>query len=440
MNTDTRAYWRLSEGVVVSVGQRQIRLLRLHTDDELRLPLEALAWLEHLQLGSSLEASEPRLRELAAAGFAEPGTPQLDATLKKALQALDSAYLDRDWLATPRLERAYALLVAAHARRKIFYDGFGQCPALPETALRRCLQLGDAERSGRQKVLCVGDDDLLAIGLAALGHQVSVLEIDRVTVGLLRALAREHALAVRVFEHDLRAPLPAMPLDHDVVFTDPMANEACLSLFLARALGACRPRARVFCAVFGRNKSVFDAVARRLGADCSRYLPRYNRYYSQLARLHDYESDLAELSAPEGGNLPIPVDAYYDAQGLYERETPSQPPVLLLRYEAITNPDKAVSHYGELLLEMLASRLDLDLGSRTVTHAADWTNICVHRAPRGYLSLHLHRTQQTVHVAAEPFDKALLVTLQRLLGRAFKDNGGNLQLEADRYSWDVVVK
>ena len=95
------------------------------------------------------------------------------------LATLDRMYL-RDYAASlsPRAKAAYEALLAAHARRKRFFERVGQCPILPETALRRALLVGDAAEVGVKDVLCLGDDDLVSVALATLGHRVTVYDID----------------------------------------------------------------------------------------------------------------------------------------------------------------------------------------------------------------------------------------------------------------------
>ncbi|MEZ4270294.1 MAG: bis-aminopropyl spermidine synthase family protein [Myxococcota bacterium] len=108
----------------------------------------------------------------------------------------------------------------------------GQCPVLPEIALRRALLVGDAADIGVLDIVCLGDDDLVSIALAVLGHRVTVYDIDDYLLKFLHVSCEQLGLDVAVKERDLRDPLGLDERSQfDVFLIDPMSNRDCFDIF-----------------------------------------------------------------------------------------------------------------------------------------------------------------------------------------------------------------
>src|SRR6516165_9194821 len=87
-----------------------------------------------------------------------------------------------------------------------------------DTKLRRVLAMHEAGALAGQRILLLGDDDLVSVALAVFaGHAgaaarprgVTVLDCDPDLVGYLRGELRDAGFPAEVVEHDLRDPLPA---------------------------------------------------------------------------------------------------------------------------------------------------------------------------------------------------------------------------------------
>jgi predicted methyltransferase/DNA-directed RNA polymerase subunit RPC12/RpoP len=144
-----------------------------------------------------------------------------------------------------------------------------------DTKLRRVLAMHEAGALAGQRILLLGDDDLVSVALAAFaGHAggaarprgVTVLDCDPDLVGYLRDELRHPGFNAEVIEHDLRDPLPAaLTGAFDVACTDPPYTVAGAELFLSRAVDALAPGAggHVFFS-FGPRRPAETVATQRL--------------------------------------------------------------------------------------------------------------------------------------------------------------------------------
>jgi predicted methyltransferase len=147
-----------------------------------------------------------------------------------------------------------------------------------ETKLRRVLAMHEAGALAGQRILLLGDDDLVSVALAVFaGHAgpgarpraVTVLDCDPDLVRYLRGELGTAGFAAEVIEHDLRDPLPeGLAGAFDVACTDPPYTVAGAELFLSRAVAALAPGAggHVFFS-FGPRRPAETVQVQRLMAD-----------------------------------------------------------------------------------------------------------------------------------------------------------------------------
>jgi predicted methyltransferase len=117
-----------------------------------------------------------------------------------------------------------------------------------DTKLRRVLRMHEAGALAGQRVIVLGDDDLISLAIAAFAavpaagarpRRLTVVDCDRDLLGYLAEAATAGEVPVELIEHDLRQPLPAGLLGaFDVACTDPPYTVAGAELFLSRAVAA----------------------------------------------------------------------------------------------------------------------------------------------------------------------------------------------------------
>ncbi len=114
------------------------------------------------------------------------------------------------------------------------------------TKIRRVLRMHQAGALAGQRVLLLGDDDLIAVTIArfcaATGlalPRLAVVDTDPDVLGWIGAQTAGTGLTPELIRHDLRRPLPAgLAGSFGVVCTDPPYTVAGAELFLSRAVAA----------------------------------------------------------------------------------------------------------------------------------------------------------------------------------------------------------
>jgi len=292
--------YRLADGFIFSFAADGVQVVDFRSREVQELGAVSADWIAQLALGRYPRAWTPAEPE-ALKELIVPGGLQVDPVIEARLRQLDWLFLASYWThLTQREQSAYEQILAAHCMRKRILAGYCQLPVLPETTLRRALLIGDAERVGRKKIVCVGDDDLTSIGLAALGHEVLVFDVDTYLVELISLLAARSGLDVKVQPVDLHEALPERYVgEFDCFLADPVSNSLCLRLFLSRGLSMLKPKGRGYVAACVRATALHEELAGEMQLQVARWLRRYNRYY-QSGVLDLYESDWLELERGVG--------------------------------------------------------------------------------------------------------------------------------------------
>jgi hypothetical protein len=166
-----------------------------------------------------------------------------------------------------------------------------QTHCTPDTKLRRVLRMHEAGALAGQRVIILGDDDLVSVALAAFAahtgaapRRLAVVETDPDLVRYLGDQLAELGMAAEIVTHDLREPLPeALLAGFDVACTDPPYTAAGAELFLSRAVSALAPGAggHVFFS-FGARRPDETLRTQRLLADMGlavrSLVPGFNSY------------------------------------------------------------------------------------------------------------------------------------------------------------------
>jgi N4-bis(aminopropyl)spermidine synthase len=120
-----------------------------------------------------------------------------------------------------------------------------------ETKISRVLKLHEARALGGQRILLLGDDDLISVAIAhfaawagspGLVRRLTVVDTDPEVLRWAGEQIAGTGAAAELVEHDLRQPLPAgLTGAFDVVMTDPPYTVAGAELFLSRAVAGLAP-------------------------------------------------------------------------------------------------------------------------------------------------------------------------------------------------------
>jgi predicted methyltransferase/DNA-directed RNA polymerase subunit RPC12/RpoP len=162
-----------------------------------------------------------------------------------------------------------------------------------DTKLSRVLRMHAAHALAGQRILLLGDDDLISVAIAAFaawsGHaaavrRLAVVDTDPDVLAWIGKQAERTGVRVDLVEHDLRQPLPGdLAGGFDVVLTDPPYTLAGAELFLSRAVAALAPQPgrHVFFS-FGARKPeetvAVQLVIAQLGLAVRSLTPNFNSY------------------------------------------------------------------------------------------------------------------------------------------------------------------
>ena len=147
-----------------------------------------------------------------------------------------------------------------------------------DTKLGRVLRLHQARALAGQRIVLLGDDDLISVaigrfaaltGSAAAIRRLVVVDTDPDILRWIDQHVAGTGANVETVEHDLRQPLPAaLTGSFDVVLTDPPYTVAGAELFLSRAVTALvpQPGRHVFLSFGARRPDETVAVQRAMAA------------------------------------------------------------------------------------------------------------------------------------------------------------------------------
>ena len=190
------------------------------------------------------------------------------------------------------------------------------------TKIARVLRLQAAHALAGQRILLIGDDDLIAAAIAQFAawagtprmiRRLAVVDTDPDVLSWIGEQAAPTGVKVELVEHDLRAPLPSsLAGAFDVAMTDPPYTVAGAELFLSRAVSAlaAQPGRHVFFSFGARRPDETLAVQRAIagmGLVQRALWPGFNTYVG--AGILAGTSNLYHLRTAQGAR-PLIEDGY----------------------------------------------------------------------------------------------------------------------------------
>jgi len=416
--------YHLADGLLLRTGKHGPLLHDLRVGHDQALAPELASICEELTLGATLEADQAQTVELRKRGWIVPGPAAPDEIWGAALRRIDDLYYHSFAAClSPRARAVRELLVKAHSRRKHISLFVGQCAALPETVLRRALQIGDAERVGKKRIVCIGDDDLMSVALAYLGHDVTVLDLDVYLLGLIEEISAAENLAIEVREVDLCQSIESLGLaPFDVFLTDPTSSRDCFEIFLSRAISLSRPGTTGFVAVYPLTHQLFDAIAEELRLSVSAWHGEHNRYYTHYGALHAYMSDWVQLELSERCCEVVDPHKVFTPGDLYSEQYPSRKGLSLIQIEDIDELGLALPFHLNVLLDQLAGEVGAQLLGRQTVAEDDWSLVLA-RLQSGFWAIHVNRARRNIVAAMYPHAMSSMTLAFRHLLAVYKRNG-----------------
>jgi predicted methyltransferase len=289
---------------------------------ELPVPIAAAVCNELRKRGVVDQTRPVRLTEAGRAGLAAAGAGQGQTGLSGDCPACGGTGVAIPAGAGP-LRAELTRLAAGAPGAKVDLD---QTHCTVDTKLRRVLRMHSAGALAGQRVLLLGDDDLISLAIAAFAAQpgvaaqparLVVLDCDPDLLSYLAAQTAGSQLPVELVEHDLRQPLPAgLTGGFDVACTDPPYTTAGAELFLSRAVSALAAGAgrHVFFSFGGRRPAETLGIQRLvadLGLTVRALSPGFNCYQgagilagtSHLYHLRSTSQTQPVISGPYPGPL-----------------------------------------------------------------------------------------------------------------------------------------
>lgn len=139
---------------------------------------------------------------------------------------------------------AYHQFIPLLAQRPPAESTYDQGALTADSVFRRLALMYAKGDVADQRILLLGDDDLLSLALALTGlpREIVVVEIDPRLCEFIERVAREKNLNLRVIQHDAREKLPADLRAHfDTFVTDPSETIQGLLLFVEKGLAMLAP-------------------------------------------------------------------------------------------------------------------------------------------------------------------------------------------------------
>ncbi|MBJ81226.1 MAG: hypothetical protein CMH60_07920 [Myxococcales bacterium] len=425
-----------ADGVFYVHGLRTHYLMDIPGAREIKFEERFLPHFEKLALGwdfSEYEAFVPRLLE---ENIIRQGAPAFDPEIRKKIDHSDR-YFFHDEQYSARDKEVREFLLRAHAYRKRFLGEVGQCPVIPETGLRRALLVGYAADVGQKDVLCIGDDDMVSVALAAMGHRVTVYDIDPYLINLLRTAREDLGLDFEIVNQDLCKPLSGNLQERfDVFLTDPMSNRQCFEIFLSRAFALLKPEGQGFVAVFPPAMNVFAELAEDMNFEINHWYRRFNRYYSHLLAIHDYESDWVHVQKKDGMNLRFPPEVPIPGFDLYREDYFNRDSSLSLTIEGVENLKYAKPFYLGLLLDSVLAECGFEERGRE-TFAGNTYSATHSLTDDGYITIYSFPAQERILVDLYPLNSDIEAIVRGAFMRVFKANPKRFRIISQRSNWEI---
>ena len=320
--------YRLRDGIVCIAqatddGCQNVAAVDTATGNRWSIPGKYVKDVFRIALGSD---EPPSGEYLAAEGHDLVGEfeERVDPLLRDALVRLDEQFM---WFLAPLLEEEgkrgiYASFLDAHASRKVIRMDLLQVPLVPAAGFARAMRIGGGNR--QLSILLLGDDDLLSIPLAMMGHRVTVLDLDPFVLALLKQVtAQQQIPPIRIVHQDMLDPFPPEWEEaYDVFCADPPEEPRMWNATLHRGLRCLKPDGRGYVSLCDPIGRLASDQATSLGGRLVEVWRRMSHYYTPGSmRVEPAVEDIRVFQPPRQRNLLRPLGEAIPSDRLSEYDT-----------------------------------------------------------------------------------------------------------------------
>lgn len=189
----------------------------------------------------------------------------------------------------PLLEKTYL----AHSMRRHYRLDLYQTPILPEVAVRRALLVSNNPKD----IILVGDDDLVSVPLALLGHNVTVLDADEYLLELINTLNKEFNININVLKCNMLDKIDVKHMNrYDILFSDPVSTYEGFDLFIGRGLDMLKKEGTAYIAVNHRLSRIFEKFCNDSNINILRNYKRFCNSYNHHFCIIDDVADMYEVN------------------------------------------------------------------------------------------------------------------------------------------------
>ncbi len=206
-----------------------------------------------------------------------------------AIDELQSRRASIDAQVENRLSHATEELKLLEQSRERSYRNFDQFRAMPESTVakvRLMYQHGDLES---RDIFLMGDNDLVSVaaGFTGVPKRISVLDVDKKLLELLRELNKQHSLNIETVLYNAKNSVPSnLKSQYSVAVTDPPYTPEGVSLFVSRCLEAIGRRNGVVYLSYGYSPRAAEralpiqAALTQMGLVLEEVRHDFSRYYA----------------------------------------------------------------------------------------------------------------------------------------------------------------
>lgn len=267
-----------------------------------RIPIDEKYAMDLIAIAMNLQnySFDPgHLDYLHSKGYILRSSSREDTYIKRKLRQLGSEFLWQFSLPfDENINKLYEFALSLHSQRKEISADYSQGPCLPETSIRRALELN--RRHKQEKILLLGDDDLVSPILAKLGVSVTVMDVHQNLLEFLAYINREYNLNIEIICHDAAQPLPAhLSQQFGAVFTDPVSSADWYIVFLSCAVAALNENGLVYIVVYQRRGELIRRTINQLGLVEKEVWQGFCHYYNEFFQsLPSYDAGIFVIQKP----------------------------------------------------------------------------------------------------------------------------------------------